>query len=154
MNQNEQSWFIQERGNIIIPDKARAIVRFLNPMSFVDGNPEEKFDAVLVMNALTYVTTEEQSTTLNTISSYTSHIIGATAFHPDSIKDDMVRAGFSPKMENHREIHESWGDRLTEIPIPRNSPEYSWRLPPYTHSIEDYDYRFGALFERKKITTP
>lgn len=146
MNNEEQSWFTKDGDKIMIPAEARRLVRFLEPMSFVDGNPGEEFDAVLVMNALTYVSAHDQSMALEMLATYTRHLVGVTAFHPDSIRTDLVRSGFEPYGKNHRRIHEAWGDRLSKEPVPPNSPEYSWRLPPYDDSVVDYLYRYGSLF--------
>lgn len=146
MSNEEQSWFAKDGDKIFVPSEARRLVRFLEPMSFVDGNPGEEFDAVLVMNALTYVSPHDQATTLEMLASYTRHLMGVTAFHPDSIRTDLIRSGFEPYEESHREIHEAWGDRLAKGPVSPNSPDYSWRLPPYDDLVVDYLYRFGSLF--------
>ena len=100
------------------------------------------------MNALTYGSAAEQSMAFDRWAGYTRHVLAATAFHPDSILDDLVRSGFVPCMENHRQIHEAWGDRLVKAPVAPDSPDYSWRLPPYDTSISDHDYRYGSIFLR------
>lgn len=148
MSPEEQSWFEAVDGKIVVPPEARKLVRFLDAMSFVDGDPGEAFDAVLVMNALTYVSAMDQSMALDRWASYTKHVLATTAFHPDSIMNDLVRSGFAPCMDNHRQIHESWGDRLAKGPVAPESPDYSWRLPPYDTSVSDYAYRYGAIFLR------
>ena len=149
MTSEEQDWFVRDGEEICIPPAASQLVRFLEPMSFVDGNPGEQFDAVLVMNALTYVTVEEQARTISRLADYTRQVLALTAFHPDSIRDDLVRSGFVPCMESHREIHDHWGDRLSKHPVLPGSPDYSWRLPPYDDTLADYAYRYGALFVKK-----
>lgn len=148
MSAEKQSWFERKDGAIVVPAEVRRLVRFLPPMSFVDGDPGEVFDAVLVMNALTYVSATDQSLAVSRWSGYTRHLLGITAFHPDSIMSDLVRAGFVPCMDSHRQIHEAWGDRLAPGPTAPVSPEYSWRLPPYDASLPDYAYRYGAVFQR------
>lgn len=148
MTPEEQSWFEHSEGSISIPDEARRLVRFLEPMSFVDGNPGEQFDAVLVMNALTYVSKAEQSAALVQCATYTTQILAITAFHPDSVRDDIVRVGFEPVLNQHRQIYEAWVERLTVGQISPDSPDYSWKLPPYDPSVSDYAYRFGTLFRR------
>jgi len=148
MSVEEQSWFEKRDEKLIVPAEARGLVRFLAPMSFVDGDPGEVFDAVLVMNALTYVSAADQALALNQWAGYTRHVLATTAFYPDSIMSDLVRSGFVPCMENHRQIHEAWGDRLAKEPVPPDSPEYSWRLPPYDTPAADYAYRYGTVFLR------
>lgn len=148
MSAEEQSWFDTSDGKLVVPVEARRLVRFLEPMSFVDGDPGEVFDAVLVMNALTYVSAADQALALSRWAGYTRHVLAVTAFHPDSIMSDLVRSGFVPCTEKHRQIHEAWGDRLAKEPVPPDSPEYSWRLPPYDTPAADYAYRYGSVFLR------
>lgn len=148
MTAEEQSWLDTSDGKLVVPAEARCLVRFLAPMSFVDGDPGEVFDAVLVMNALTYVSAADQTLALSRWAAYTRHVLAITAFHPDSIMSDLLSSGFTPCMENHRQIHEAWGDRLTKAPVPPDSPDFSWRLPPYDTPAADYTYRYGTVFLR------
>ncbi len=148
MSAQEQSWFLHNGDYVRVPRKVRRLVRFLPPMNFVTDDPGEEFDAVLIMNALTYVSTDEQSLAFERCAKYCRHILGATAFHPDSIRCDLEASGFAPRMDRHRDIHEAWGDRLASQPVPTDSPEYSWRLPPYESDSSDFKYRYGALFDR------
>lgn len=149
MSAEEQSWFERQDGAVCVPPEARRLVRFLPPMSFVDADPGERFDAVLVMNALTYVSPAEQSAALSRCSAYVRHVLGVTAFHPDSVMTDLAGIGFVPYMDGHRQIHEAWGDRLAPGPVDPGRPDYSWRLPPYDTSPPDYAYRYGAIFRRR-----
>lgn len=150
MTPREQGWFERSGENIRVPDEARRLVRFLEPRSFVDEGPGEEFDAVMVMNALTYVSPAEQQLALRRMASCARHALGLTAFHPDTIRADIEGSGFEPWMENHRQIHEAWGDRLAKGPVMPGTPEYSWRLPPYSAETPDYAYRFGAIFVRAR----
>lgn len=148
MTAQEQSWFKKDGENILVPEDARQLVQFLPPMNFVTDDPGEEFDAVLVMNALNYVTADEQSAALSRCAGYCRHVLGITAFHPDSIMADLERVGFTPRMDKQRDIHEAWGDRLATGPVASDRPDYAWRLPPYETVLPDFAYRFGALFER------
>ncbi len=148
MTSQEQSWFERNGEYFQVPDKVRRLVRFLPPMNFVTDDPGEKFDAVLVMNALTYVSAEDQSAALNRCARYCRHLLGVTAFHPDSIRHDLEGVNFEPYVDRHRNIHEAWGDRLVPGPVPPDSPNYTWQLPPYETSSPDFTYRYGALFTR------
>ena len=76
------------------------------------------------------------------------HVMGITAFHPDTIYDDLAHVGFTPFMQAHKEIHEAWGDRLSAAKLKPDSPDYSWRLPPYETNSPDYLFRYGTLFVR------
>ncbi len=149
LTEEERSWFVQEAQTLRIPDEVRERVSFLAPMDFVRGRPEGEFDAVLIMNALTYVTPAEQHAAIRLAASYAGSLLALTAFHPDSIRADVEAAGFEPLLRNHELIHQGWGDRLTSQPIDTASSEYSWKLPPYDAAHPDYAYRFGALFVRR-----
>lgn len=83
------------------PDIA-ARVNFLPPASFVDFLSDQEFDVVCVLNALTYVTAEQQTSTLRNISGYNSWLLIASAFHPDSIETDVVAYGTSPSLTTFR----------------------------------------------------
>jgi hypothetical protein len=147
LTDEERSWFEQSPGELRVPDAAKAMVRFLPPMNFVHDRPEGQFDAVLIMNALTYVSAAEQCAAIALAAEHTN-LLALTAFHPDSIRADLEPAGFTPVMTNHAAIHQAWGDRLTTLPIDPASPEYSWRLPPYSTDHPDFAYRFGSIFQR------
>ena len=141
MTPQEQSWFLKADGNVQVPRKARRLVRFLPPMNFVTDEPGE-----------TFVSPEEQSAALSRCAAYCQHVLGVTAFHPDTVKADLDRLGYVPCMDGHREIHEAWGDRLGSGPVPADNPDYSWRLPPYETDSPDFAYRYGALFKREVKT--
>jgi CheR methyltransferase, SAM binding domain len=147
LTDEERSWFEQSPGELQVPDAAKMMVQFLPPMNLVCDRPEGRFDAVLIMNALTYVSTAEQHAAIALAAEYTD-VLALTAFHPDNIRADLEHVGFRPVMENHAAIHQAWGDRLTTRPIDPASPEYSWRLPPYGTDNPDYAYRFGSIFQR------
>jgi hypothetical protein len=147
LTDEEQSWFEQFPDELLVPDAAKALVQFIPPMNFVHDRPAGQFDAVLIMNALTYVSAAEQRAAIALAAEYTN-ILALTAFHPDSIRTDLEPAGFTPVMTNHAAIHQAWGDRLTTQPIDPASPEYSWRLPPYSTDHPDFAYRFGSIFQR------
>ena len=151
MGKEERDWFDVSGDEIRVPEEAMRLVRFLEPMSFVNGELDEQFDAVLIMNALTYVSVSEQSSAIERLALCSPSVLGVTAFHPDSIRDDLVRQGFAPCMRNHQLIHESWGDRLSRQLVSPESPDYSWRLPPYDMSVADYAYRFGSLFIKSQL---
>ncbi len=149
MTSEEQSWFDGAEDDLAVPETIRSLVSFTEPMNFVEAQPEGSFDAVLILNALTYVTPEQQTRTIEHCADYCRDVLALTAFHPDTIAGDLHGAGFEPVMTRHRAIHESWGDRLAPGPVPAGTPEYSWRLPPYETGTADYAYRYGSLFARR-----
>jgi chemotaxis methyl-accepting protein methylase len=148
MTTEEQSWFLLEGETVSVPHEAHAMVRFLAPMNFVNAGPAEEFDVVLIMNALTYVSPQEQTQVISSAAAYARDLLCMTAFHPDSIERDISGIGFSPLMLNHREIHEAWVERLGAERVPADHPDYSWKLPPYDDAYPDYASRFGVIFAR------
>lgn len=151
MTAEERGWFERCDEGVRVPERVRKMVTILPAMSFVDGEPGGAYDAVLVMNALTYVSAEQQAIAIRNISSYATHIIALTAFHPDSIGQDIEQAGFSPYLESQEQIHAAWGDRLSIQPIDPGSAEYSWRLPPFDSTLPDHEYRFCSIFVRRPM---
>jgi chemotaxis methyl-accepting protein methylase len=145
----ELTWFLPRDGALHVPDEAKAMVRFLPPMDFVRQKPEGEFDAVMIMNALTYVTPAEQHAAIQQAAACARSLLALTAFHPDSIRADIEAAGFEPLMTRHEAIHQAWGDRLATAPIDPGSAEYSWKLPPYDTRVPDHPWRFGAIFRRR-----
>jgi len=146
----ERGWFESDGAVLRVPAGARSMVNFLPPMDFVRQRPEGRFDAVLIMNALTYVTPAEQHLAIVGAAQSSRSLLALTAFHPDSIRADIGAVDFEPVMANHQLIHDSWGDRLTDKPIDPGSQEYSWRLPRYDGGRIDAAWRFGALFRRRR----
>ena len=145
----EQRWFDRVGDHLRVPDCVRKNVSFVPAMNFIDGDPGRVFDAVLVMNALTYVTPVEQTRALHRISAYTKTILGITSFHPDTIRADVAAINFEPCLLNQRHIHEAWGDRLRSDSSKPGTPEYSWQLPPYDLTVPDAQWRFASLFTRQ-----
>ena len=144
----EAGWFEQHGDLLRVPEATRQMVNFLPPMDFVRQRPEGQFDAVLILNALTYVTPAEQSLAIAGAAANSRAVLGLTAFHPDTLRADIDAVGFEPVMNNHQLIHDSWGDRLTDRPIEPGSQEYSWRLPRQLPEIADARWRFASLFRR------
>jgi hypothetical protein len=147
MTAEERSWLdVLPNGNVRVPDRVRRIVRFLPPRSFLEPMSQGQFDAVLVMNALTYVAPDEQSVAIARAATAARSLLGLTAFHPDSIRHDLERVGFVPVLDRQREIHEAWGVRCVSTPPSPNTPEYAWQLPSFDTPVADRDFRFCALF--------
>lgn len=69
----------------------REHVQILPAQSFVSFQPDGVYDIVTISNALCYVTAAEQATALDNAASYNSGVLAATAFHADSIADDLER---------------------------------------------------------------
>ncbi len=153
MNDQERAFFASSSvpDMVTIHPAIKEAVQFIPAASFTDFQTDMAFDAVFVMNALTYVSAQEQTKAINAIAAYNTRFLFTTAFHPDSVKADMVQTGYHPASTNRAQIHNGWGDRITPAPIAPSSPEYSWRIPPYSENIPDYEYRCCAIFDKGTV---
>jgi chemotaxis methyl-accepting protein methylase len=137
------------QGLVEVDAALRAKVKFLPAQSLTDPMPGT-YDATLAMNVLTYVTPADQTRAIATMAAATTHYLCLTAFHPDSIKSDIESVGFKPVMDDQALIHNAWGDRVRPGGAVLGTPEYSWVVPPYNTDCDDYAWRYGAIFQRKK----
>ncbi|NDC73957.1 hypothetical protein EBZ70_01400 [bacterium] len=155
MTQEERSWFeILPDDLVRVPAAARELVRFRDAQSFLDPINDGPYDAVLAMNALTYVSPEEQSVAIRHMANRALHVLGLSAFHPDSIRDNIRSVGFEYVDARAEEIHEAWVERRVSLAPQPGTPEYSWQLPPFSHPVPDREYRFCSLFARAEVITP
>lgn len=140
----EEKRYFEPRGSVWSPIKAiRDAVTFLPACSFVDSDFNESYDVVFVMNALTYVTPDIQSRTIARVAKYNTRYLVLTAFHQQTIKSDLTRAGYVPVTDRQREIHTAWKDRI----LAHGQVEHTWQLPTYSE-IADFDYKYCAIFRK------
>lgn len=131
-------------------DEVRRRVRFLPACSFVDASFDDAFDAVFILNAITYVGPDEQARCLQRVAGYTRSLLVACAFHPDTIERDLRANGFVPVTERIGEIHDAWTERIRthDLPAP-GTPDYSWVIPPFSE-VPGFEYRYGSVFRRTR----
>jgi CheR methyltransferase, SAM binding domain len=146
LSAREQSWFANHAEGVQVPAHARRMVRVLPPMSFAAPALTGCYDAVCIMNALTYVTAGEQRRAIVAAGRHARRVVALTAFHPDTIAADVAVAGLVPWSGQQRAIHEAWGDRLVDGPVTPESPYYSFQLPRRYPDAPDAAARYGALF--------
>ena len=146
LSARERSWLAPHADGVQVPACVRSMVRVLPPMSFVAPALIGRYDAVCIMNALTYVTPGEQRQAIVTAGRHARRVVALTAFHPDTIAEDVSAAGLMPWSGQQRAIHEAWGDRLVDGPVPPESPYYSFQLPRQMADVPDAAARYGALF--------
>lgn len=142
----ERGWFSAAADDVRVSEPARAMVRLLPPRSFVTAEATDDYDAILIMNALTYVSADEQRRAITGAARRARHVVGLTAFHPDTIEADVRAAGLAPWPGRQRAIHAAWGDRLVDGPVAPESPYYSFQLPRHFVDGADAAYRYTALF--------
>jgi hypothetical protein len=149
MTVEEQAYFQRTDEDEVTPtEDIKKMVAFLPPASFVDAVVEQPFDLVFVTNAMTYVTEAEQATAIDHIASYNRRLLVASAFHPDTIEQDLARNGYAPVLTNISAIHNAWEERIRPGYTPvRGTPEYSWVLPPFSE-VEGWQYKYCSIFEK------
>jgi hypothetical protein len=148
----ERVWFESLDSGMVRPVEAvRRCVWFLPACSFVDAVPPEGevFDVVFILNALTYVTPDQQAECLRNVARYNTDLLVACAFHPDTIRRDLLANGYEPVTTRIAEIHNAWTERIrTEALPPPDSPDYSWVIPPYSE-IPEHEFRFCSIFQKR-----
>ena len=153
----ERVWFERVDTGIVRPvEVVRRRVWFLPACSFVDAVPPEGevFDVVFILNALTYVTPDQQTECLRNVARYNTDLLVACAFHPDTIRSDLLTNGYEPVTTRIAEIHNSWTERIRTEALPApESPDYSWVIPPYSE-VPEHEFRFCSIFRKIASSHP
>jgi hypothetical protein len=123
-------------------------VSFLPPSSFQAFQADCDYDVVFILNSLIYVSREVQSETIRKISSYNTGYLVSTAFHAETIKEDVVGAGYTPVDLNLESIHAGWGDRVKKA-LSKADANKPYLLPPFSSADEDYKYKYCSIFKRE-----
>ncbi len=149
MTPSEKGFFSVNGQSAVISDTVKKHVTFLPASSFSDFNSNQKFDIVFLLNALIYVTEEEQALTIDKIATYNNKWFITSGFHRNTIKTDLLRNGYTPITDNIEQIHNSWLDRRInkKITETKNGICADWALPQYSE-IEDYKYKYCAIFQK------
>jgi len=147
MTERERAFFLTDNANeVVVSKQLRDRVRFEAPSSFASFAPDRSWDLVILNNALIYVDAEAQSQTIARIATYNRRWLVTSGFHMATIAADLTRNCYVPILDRIEEIHAGWHYRVNpNLPEPR--PD--WALPPFSR-IPDYEYRYCALFERKR----
>jgi hypothetical protein len=134
-----------ERDTVAVAREIRAAVRFLEPASFVDFETSETYDAVLALNALTYVSREDQRKAILRMAGYAHSYLGLTAASPVVIKQAVEDAGFEPVgRRDWLQIYYGWHDRIRLRPGRRE-----WALPVLPFLMQDWRFSACSLFRRR-----
>ena len=133
-----------ETGTVEVDPEIRAKVRFLPPASFVDFQTTELYDAVLALNALTYVPHADQHKAIVRMGAYALRYLALTAASPKIIKQAVLDAGFEP-LEGHNwvKVYYGWHDRIRLRPGKRE-----WALPVLPFLMPDWRFSARSLFQR------
>jgi hypothetical protein len=137
-----------QRGTVQVSPEIRACVTFLQPASFVDFDPPRIYDAVLALNALTYVSREDQRKAILLMGGYTRNYLALTAVSPSVVKMAVEDAGFEPvERSDWIQVYYGWRDRIRLRPGRRE-----WALPVLPFLIRDWRYSARSLFRRRAAT--
>lgn len=130
--------------------RIRSLVEFLPPASYVTFDSEERFDIVILLNSLLYVSGPDQTRTLNQIASYNTGHLLVTGYHADQIRADLQRHGYLPVSDRFEEIYESWTCRRS-LPADLMIDGITFHTPamPPLQPCADYHFRFGSLFRKR-----
>ena len=139
--------------SVRVSERIQARVNFLPACSYTDFLPEEPstFDLVFILNSLCYVSAEQQSATIEKVSSYNTRYLSTFVFHLDTIKSDLVKAGYEPVTTNIHAIHETWASRqqAKHKGAKKPAPFYiDLTLPPFD-KIPDYEFKYCSIFRKK-----
>lgn len=148
MTSEERSVFEVIGDRAQVKATVRNRVQFLPQASLLDFNPSERFDVVFAMNVLTYLTPTQQTEAIRNMAGYAKSYLCLTAFHPDQIRSDVEAVGFAPYLARLEQIHGAWVERIQPTAPARGTPEYSWVLPPFETTTQDYQWRYASIFRR------
>lgn len=137
-----------EQGTVEVAPEIRASVAFLQPTSFVDFEASHAYDAVLALNALTYVSRQDQRKAILRMGGYARKYLGLTAASPAVIKQAVEDAGFEPAdRPDWLQIYYGWRDRIRLRPGRRE-----WALPVLPFLMRDWKFSACSLFRRRSGT--
>lgn len=120
----------------------RALVTFLEPHSVVTFAPDEPYDAVACMNALCYLSDNDQRAALRAMCSYAETYLCVTAARPAVLRDELEHAGFRPLDTAWLQIYYGWRERLRA----RHSDQ--WMLPYLPWLLPEWRYAGTSIFRR------
>ena len=151
MTQEESSFFVNTNNGASVVEELKHKVSFLDAVSFIDFESNQTFDVVFLLNTLIYVPENKQHEVIDKVATYNSDILVVSAFHMNSIKNDLSRNHYQPQLESQREIHDSWIDRRVSVNSNELAPGIyaNWRLPEFS-KIEDYEYKYCAIFSKHR----
>jgi hypothetical protein len=139
-----------EHGTVEVSPEIRAGVTFLEPASFVDFDAPQIYDAVLALNALTYVSRGDQRKAVLRMGNYARSYLAVTAVSPAVVKQSVEDAGFEPvRRMDWLQIYYGWHDRIRLRPGRRE-----WALPILPFLMRDWRFSACSLFRRRAGTAP
>ena len=134
-----------EPGTVEVAPDVRASVTFLSPASFVAFQANEAYDAVLALNAMTYVSRQEQRRAIVALAAYARSYLCITAASPAIVKEALDAAGFEPvERPDWLKIYYGWWDRVRFRPGRRE-----WALPLLPYVMKDWRYSASTIFRRR-----
>ncbi len=137
-------------GRVELLSELRQRVAWLPAGSFVGFETGERYDLVVLLNALLYVEAADQARTIERIGRYCSGLFVTSGFHGERIENDLRAAGFEPVTRNAEAIHEGWTDRRVATDGRELRPGLifaPWSLPAFDRE-PGWEWRYGAIFRK------
>jgi len=128
----------------LLTDKIRGMVTFLPACSVTSFSSVKTYDAVICMNALCYLTPDEQVRAVWMMSSQAVRYLCVSAADPRSLKLGIREANMHPVWKNWLAIYYGWRERLSLRPRGK-----AWKLPYIPFLLAHWRYAGTSIFARE-----
>ena len=128
----------------LLTNQIRDMVTFLPACSVTTFSSVKTYDAVICMNALCYLTPEEQVRAVWKMSSHAARYLCVSAADPKSLKRGIREANMRPVWKNWLAIYYGWGERLSLRPRGK-----AWKLPYIPLLLTHWRYAGTSIFARE-----
>jgi len=149
----EQAFFEPATENGVSPRAdIRQMVRFLPPASFTEFDSPEECDVVFLLNALLYVSEEDQTRTIDRIALRNPGLLVLTGAHSGRLQGDMTRNHYLPVTDNLAAIYDGWADRRN-LPPGHMVAGVTYHTPALEPIVEcaDADFRYCSIFRKRPM---
>jgi chemotaxis methyl-accepting protein methylase len=126
-----------------LTDEARALVTFLPASSVTTFTTHKVYDAVICMNALCYLSKDEQRRAFWKMASVCERYLCVTAADPLETRHGIREARFQPVFKNWVAIYYGWKERLSL------RHRKVWKLPYVPLMLPWVYYTGTSIFERR-----
>jgi len=128
----------------LLTEQIRAMVTFLPACSVTTFSSGKTYDAVICMNALCYLTPDEQVRAVGQMSSQASRYLCVSAADPKSLERAIREANMRPVWKNWLAIYYGWRERLSLRPRGK-----AWKLPYIPFLLAHWRYAGTSIFARE-----
>lgn len=125
-----------------VTESDRELVTFLTPSNMVTFRADEPYDAVICMNALCYLSEDEQRLAIRALCKSTKQYLCITAASPSLLRQELQRTGFRPLWKSWVRIYYGWRERLSL------RHRKCWKLPVIPMLMPAWRYSGTSIFAR------